>query len=92
MANGRITVEMLNELLNMPAHAETAEAQAFARNAVRVLQAAVDLGNDPKTALDHIKNSPIRSLEYKTAWEMIQAGRTDDVVAYLQSLSAGFVG
>lgn len=92
MANGRITVEMLNELLDLPAHAETPAAQDFARNIVRVLQAAVDLGNDPKTALYHIKNSSIRSFEHKTAWEMIEAGRADDVVDYLRSLSAGFVG
>ena len=94
MANSRITVEMLSELLGMPAQCfrDTAEAQAFARNIVRVLQAAVDLGNDPKTALYHVKNSPIRSVEYKTALEMIEGGRTNDVVAYLQSLSAGYVG
>jgi len=58
----------------------------------RVLQAAVDLGNDPKTALYHVKNFPIRSFEYKTALEMIEAGRSDDVVGYLESLSAGYVG
>jgi len=71
---------------------DTEKAQAFARNVVRVLQAAVDLGNDPKTALYNVKNSPIRSFEYKTALEMIEAGRTEDVVAYLRSLSAGYVG
>ena len=68
------------------------KAQTFARNVVRVLQAAVDLGNDPKTALYHVKNSPIRPFEYKTAWEMIEAGRSDDVVGYLESLSAGYTG
>ena len=68
------------------------KAQTFARDVVRVLQAAVDLGNDPKTALYNVKNSPIRSFEYKTAWEMIEAGRADDVVGYLESLSAGYAG
>ena len=94
MPSSRITLEMLPSLMDMPARAfsDTADAQAFARNVVRVLQAAVDLGNDPKTALYHIRNSPIRSFEYKTALEMIEAGRTNDVVDYLQSLSAGFVG
>lgn len=92
MANGRITVEMLTELLDLPARADKAEAQAFARNVLRVLQTAVDLGNDPKTALYHVKNSPIRSFENKTALEMVEGGRTEDVIAYLRSLSAGFVG
>lgn len=71
---------------------DTEKAQAFARNVVRVLQAAVDLGNDPQRALYHVKNYPIRSFEYKTALEMVEAGRTDDVVAYLRSFSAGYVG
>lgn len=70
----------------------TGHAQEFARNVVRVLQAAVDLGSDPATALSNIKNYPIRSFESKTALDMVEEGRTDDVVAYLQSLSAGHVG
>src|SRR5690348_5354115 len=72
--------------------ARSERAQEFARNIVRVLQAAVDLGNDPATALRNIKNYPIRSFESKTALDMVEEGRTDDVVAYLQSLSAGYVG
>lgn len=70
----------------------TERAQEFARNILRVLQAAVDLGNDPTTALRNIKDHPIRSFESKTALDMVKEGRTDDVVAYLQSLSAGYVG
>ena len=70
----------------------TGRAQEFARDIVRVLQAAVDLGSDPTTALRNIKNYPIRSFGSKTALDMVEEGRTDDVVAYLRSLSAGYVG
>jgi hypothetical protein len=70
----------------------TERAQEFARNIVRLLRAAVDLGNDPTTALRNIQNYPIPSFESKTALDMVEEGRTDDVVAYLQSLSAGYVG
>lgn len=70
----------------------TERAQEFARNILRVLRAAVGLGNDPTTALRNIKDYPIRSFENKTALDMVAEGRTDDVVAYLQSLSAGYVG
>ena len=70
----------------------TERAQEFARNILRVLKAAVDLGNDPTTALRNIKDYPIRSFESKTALDMVEEGRTNDVVAYLQSLSAGYVG
>ena len=103
-----ISIDRLIEMLNMQPQtfAEAAgvhrntlrlnpdneKAQAFARDVVRVLQAAVDLGNDSQTALYHVKNSPIRSFEYKTAWEMIEAARTEDVVGYLESLSAGYAG
>lgn len=57
-----------------------------------VVQTALALGNTPRTAVANIKDSPIRSFEGKTALEMIAADRTDDVVAYLESLSAGWVG
>ena len=70
----------------------TQRAQEFARNILRVLQTAVDLGNDPTTALRNIKNYPIRSFQSKTALNVVEEGRTDVVVAYLQSLSAGYVG
>lgn len=58
----------------------------------RVVQTVLALGNTPRTAVANIKDSPIRSFEGKTALEMIAADRTDDVVAYLKSLSAGWVG
>lgn len=57
-----------------------------------VVQTVLALGNTPRTAVANIKDSPIRSFEGKTALEMIAADRTDDVVAYLESLSAGWVG
>lgn len=71
---------------------ETDKAQAFARDVVRVIQAAIDLGNDRQTAIYHVKNSPIRAFHDKTALELVGAGRTNDVVGYLRSLSAGYVG
>lgn len=76
--------------LNPETDADT--VQAFAQNVVRVIQAAIDLGNDRQTAIYHVKNSPIRSFDNKTALELVEAGRADDVVGYLQSLSAGYVG
>lgn len=58
----------------------------------RVVQTVLALGNTPRTSVAKIKDSSIRSFEGKTALEMIAADRTDDVVAYLESLSAGWVG
>lgn len=71
---------------------ESERAQAFARNVLRALVAATDLHGSTDRALFLLKNSPIRSFGYKTALELIEAGRTDDLVGYLESLSAGYVG
>lgn len=71
---------------------ESERAQAFARNVIRALEVATDLNGDPEYALFLLKNSPLRSFSYKTALELIEGSRTDDVVGYLESLSAGYVG
>ena len=59
---------------------------------VRVLQTVLPLGNDPHSIIDGIRNSPIRSFDGKTVLEMIAAGRTADVIDYVRSISAGYVG
>ena len=65
----------------------------FVDGLIRVLQAVLALGsNDPQSIIDGIRNSPIRSFDGKTALEMIAAGRTADVVDYVGSISAGYVG
>jgi len=65
----------------------------FVDGLIRVLQAVLALGsNDPQSIIDGIRNSPIRSFDGKTVLEMIAAGRTADVIDYLESISAGYVG
>jgi hypothetical protein len=39
-----------------------------------------------------LRNEPLRPFDYKTADVLIQEGRTDAVVAYLQSLAGGAAG
>ncbi|MDE2337907.1 MAG: DNA-binding protein [Gammaproteobacteria bacterium] len=73
-------------------HPETPRAQAFARNVVRVLQIITDVRGDPDEARYLFKNAPIPTLGYKTALELVEEGRTEDVAGYLRSVSAGFVG
>lgn len=64
----------------------------LAHNIARVLQASLELGNDARKSLNSIANAPIRSFDGRTALELVQDGRTDDAVNYLQSLSGGWVG
>jgi hypothetical protein len=85
-SNGQTLAMSLPRLFDLGAN------PAFVDDLARVLQAALALGNEPRTAVEHIQNSPIRPFEGKTALAMIRDGRTDDVVAYLESLSAGYVG
>lgn len=75
-------------------HPETARVQDFARNVVRIVTTLQKL--NPRADDDQIvytlKNYPLGALGYKTAFELIEAGRTDDVVGYFESFGAGFVG
>jgi hypothetical protein len=71
---------------------ETKEPAVLAADVARVLQVLLELGNDVQKSLRAIADVPIRPFDGRTALEMIEAGRTEDVVAYLQSLSAGWVG
>lgn len=63
-------------------------------NLARVIAAARALnpGAAEGELVDLARNRPIASLGNLTALELIEAGRTDDVVAYLNSLQAGWVG
>lgn len=65
----------------------------FVDGLIRVLQAVLALGsNDLQSIIGGIRNSPIRSFDGKTVLEMIAAGRTADVIDYVGSISAGYVG
>jgi len=67
--------------------------QEFVDALIRVLQTVLALGgNDPQSIIDGTRNSPIRSFDGKTVLEMIAAGRAADVIDYMGSISAGYVG
>ena len=67
--------------------------RGFVDGLIRVLQAVLALGsNDPQSIIDFIRNSPIRSFDGKTMLEIIAAGRTADIIDYVGSISAGYVG
>jgi len=39
-----------------------------------------------------VKNQPIATFRHKTILQLLQDGRTEDAIDYLESISAGFVG
>ena len=71
---------------------ETKEPAVLAANIARVLRVLLELGNDAQKSLNTIADAPISSFDGRTALEMVESGRTEDVVGYLRSLSAGWVG
>ena len=73
-------------------HPESPRLQSALRDVMRVLSAAVAVQPDPQRAIFLIKNEPIPTFRHKTLLQLVQDGRTEDAVSYLESTSAGFVG
>ena len=66
--------------------------QRFLREVLRVIRAAADLSGDIERALFWYRNEPLQPFEYKTAEQLVSAGRTDDLLRYIGSLQAGAAG
>ncbi|MEB2401158.1 MAG: DUF2384 domain-containing protein [Alcaligenaceae bacterium] len=47
---------------------------------------------DEKRAAFLLRNEPLRAFGYKTADTLVQEGRADAVIAYLESLAGGAEG
>lgn len=73
-------------------HPESPRLQSALRDLMRVLSAAAAVQPDPQRAIFLIKNEPIPAFRHKTLLQLVQEGRTDDAIAYLESISTGFVG
>ncbi|MDR2882144.1 MAG: DNA-binding protein [Azoarcus sp.] len=73
-------------------HPESPRLQVALRNLMRVLSAAIAVQPDTARAFFMVKNEPIAAFRHKTLMQLVQEGRTDDAVDYLESISSGFVG
>ncbi|MFC4161994.1 hypothetical protein [Chitinimonas lacunae] len=73
-------------------HPESPRVQAMLRDVMRVLSAASAIQPDIKRAIFMIHNEPIPAFRHKTLWQLVQEGRTEDAIDYLESIGAGFVG
>ena len=70
----------------------TAAVQRHLRESMKIIKAAYLVNGSIDKALVWYRNDPIESFGFKTAEELVSAGRTDDLLAYLSSLQAGFSG
>ncbi|MDR5733909.1 DNA-binding protein [Caballeronia sp. LZ025] len=73
-------------------HPESPKLQGALRDLMRVVSAAAALQPDLQRALFLIKNHPIPAFRHRTILQLVQDGRTDDAIDYLESISAGFIG
>jgi len=74
------------------AHPESPKLQNALRDLMRLLSAAQGVRSDLQRAVFLIKNAPIADFGHKTLMQMVEAGRTNDAIDYLNSISSGFVG
>ncbi len=68
------------------------QLQKYLQDMVRALAVATELTGDEKRAAFLLRNEPLRSFGYKTADVLIQDGRIEDVVSYLESFAGGAAG
>jgi len=73
-------------------HPESPRLQVALRDLMRVLSAAAAVQPDTDSAFFMVKNEPIAAFRHKTLLQLVQEGRTDDAIDYLESISAGFAG
>ena len=66
--------------------------QGYLRDAVRAMSAAFELTRDRDRTLFWFRNSPISEFGHQTAEHLVAAGKTDAVIAYLQSIASGSSG
>ena len=69
-----------------------AKLQAFMRDTLRVLSAAMGVAGDRDRAIYWYRNTPIPEFRHRTAEHLVSTGRTDAVVAYLLSIDSGSGG
>ncbi|MCW8176806.1 DNA-binding protein [Verminephrobacter aporrectodeae] len=73
-------------------HPESPRLQRALRDLMRVLSAAMAVQPDAQRAIFLVKNEPIPVFRHKTLLQLVQEGRTEDAIDYLESISAGFAG
>lgn len=74
------------------ARPQAPQLQKYLQDMVRVLAVATEMTGNSERAVFLLRNEPLRAFSYKTADALIQEGRADVVIGYLESLVGGAVG
>ena len=72
--------------------AEISVAPEVLRESIRVLAAATDLVGNASKAAFWFRNQPLSDFSDKTAEDLVCEGRAEDVLRYIDMLSAGSAG
>lgn len=73
-------------------HPESPRLQGALRDLMRLISAARSVQPDLSEAVFLIKNEPIPTFGHKTLMQLVDDGRVEDAIAYLESVSSGYVG
>lgn len=68
------------------------QLQKYLRESIRVLAAATDLVGSASKAAFWYRNQPLSDFNYKTAEVVVSEGRAEDLLRYIDMLSAGSTG
>ncbi len=74
------------------ARPQSPQLQKYMQEMLRVLAAASEMTGDTERAAFLVRNEPLKAFGYKTADILVQEGRADAVIAYLESLASGAAG
>lgn len=74
------------------ARPQAPQLQRYMQDMLRALAVALEMTGDAPRAAFMLRNEPLKAFDYKTADTLIQEGRADAVIAYLQSLAGGAAG
>jgi hypothetical protein len=69
-----------------------ARLQGFLRNALRALSAAYEVTHDRDRSIFWYRNTPIPEFGHRTAEQIVAEGKTDAIIRYLTSITAGSSG
>ncbi|MCL6692115.1 hypothetical protein M8R19_25830 [Pseudomonas sp. R3.Fl] len=71
---------------------ESAPVQAFIRDALRVVLMLAESGSSLDRVIFCFRNEPLPAFDYRTAEELVSAGKTDHVLQFIESWLAGAQG
>lgn len=66
--------------------------QVFLRDAMRILGAAAEINDNLPDVLFWFRNEPVPPFDYQCPEQLVSAGRTDDLLRFVQSLKTGGLG